>query len=262
MGRINVRAFLRGVASIVAERPAYRLGMDGTGGLCDCIGLVIGGIRRAGGTWTGTHGSNWAARNAMASLRPTDRPGLGEIVYKAREPGAAGYDLPAAYAAHPDQRDYYHAGVVTSTAPLQVTHCTSFAGGGGIKVDNLETVPGAWAHSGRLNDVDYENAVDELGGVVDKPALMWTTASSGRTVNMRSKPSKDGLVMARVPIDTQVQALSSSGDWRHVSYAGKTGWIMAGYLTAVPPFVVEPEETPLSRVLTLLTEAIELLKAL
>jgi hypothetical protein len=205
---ITLIKFLAGLNAIIDSRPIYKRGQDGRNGQCDCIGLIIGAIRRAGGTWTGTHGSNWAARNAVASLRPTDRPGLGEIVYKAREPGAAGYDLPAAYAAHPDQRDYYHVGVVTSTAPLQITHCTSFAGGGGIKVDSLETVPGAWAHSGRLNDVDYENAVDELGGVVDKPALMWTTASSGRTVNMRSKPSKDGLVMARVPIDTEVQVLS------------------------------------------------------
>jgi hypothetical protein len=168
----------------------------------------------------------------MSRLSATDRPVLGEVVYKAREPGAAGYDLPAAYAAHPDQRDYYHAGVVTSTAPLAITHCTG-GSTNGIKVD---TKIGNWKWGGKLKMVDYD---DEADVIIDEPVLMWTTASSGRTVNMRSKPSKDGLVMARVPIDTQVQVLSSSDAWRHVSYAGKTGWIMVSYLTDVPPFVVE-----------------------
>jgi hypothetical protein len=45
---ITVSAFLRGVQSIVDERPVYRLGMDVRDGLCDCIGLVIGSIAGTG----------------------------------------------------------------------------------------------------------------------------------------------------------------------------------------------------------------------
>jgi hypothetical protein len=228
---ISVRAFLAGVASIVDERPKYKLGMDGTGRLCDCIGLVIGGVRRAGGTWVGTHGSNWAARNAMRGLHDLYSMDLGEVVYKAREPGEASWGLPDAYAGHPDRRDYYHAGVVTSIAPLRITHCTSGGGVNGIKVDSKI---GNWAWGGKLKMVDYG---DE--DIVDEPDLMWTTAETGRTVNMRAKPDPKSITVARVPIDTEVEASGQSGDWRRVSYAGKSGWILSNYLTAVPPFVVE-----------------------
>lgn len=234
---INLSAFLSDLKSIVSERPTYRNGGSATDGTCDCIGLIIGAIRRAGGTWSGTHGSNWAARNAMRGLHDLYSMDLGEVVYKAREPGEAGYDLPGAYLADPDVRDYYHAGVITSVAPLQITHCTSGGGANGIKTDSAI---GNWKWGGKLKMVDYED--EDVADEPDDPDLLWTTAPSGRSVNLRSKPSKDGLVMARVPIDTEVHVLSASGDWRHVAYLGKTGWIMASYLTDLPPFTVDDVE--------------------
>ena len=48
---------------------------------------------------------------------------LGEIVYKAREPGEDKYALPARYENSGDLRDYYHVGVVTSVSPLEITKC-------------------------------------------------------------------------------------------------------------------------------------------
>ena len=62
---VTRKAFLRGVSAIQAEGPTYHAGGDGSDGTCDCIGLIIGAIRRAGGRWTGTHGSNYAARFAV-----------------------------------------------------------------------------------------------------------------------------------------------------------------------------------------------------
>ena len=53
---VTLEAFLSGVAKIKSEAPTYRAGGDGSDGTCDCIGLVIGAIRRAGGGWAGTHG--------------------------------------------------------------------------------------------------------------------------------------------------------------------------------------------------------------
>ena len=41
---------------------------DGSDGYCDCIGLIIGAIRRMGLKWTGIHGSNWAARKEVEKL--------------------------------------------------------------------------------------------------------------------------------------------------------------------------------------------------
>lgn len=65
---ITLTAFLRGVQSIIDEHPSYKLGGFGLRGVCDCIGLIIGGVRRAGGEWKGTHGSNYAARNEMQQI--------------------------------------------------------------------------------------------------------------------------------------------------------------------------------------------------
>lgn len=87
---IALLAFLDALDSIVRDNPAYKLGFDGRNGYCDCIGLIIGALRRAGGKWTGTHGSNWAARNAMVSMGRSPRLELGAIMYKAWEPGAPG----------------------------------------------------------------------------------------------------------------------------------------------------------------------------
>ena len=61
---VTLEAFLSGVAKIKSEAPTYREGGDGSDGPRDCIELVIGAIRRAGGGWAGTHGSNYAARFA------------------------------------------------------------------------------------------------------------------------------------------------------------------------------------------------------
>lgn len=53
---ISKDKFLEKVQEITASKPTYKLGHDGSDGTCDCIGLIIGAIRRAGGSWTGTHG--------------------------------------------------------------------------------------------------------------------------------------------------------------------------------------------------------------
>lgn len=146
-----LEAFIAQVEAIAQASPVYRLGGDGSDGTCDCIGLVIGAIRQAGGAWMGTHGSNYAARYEMRELLPVTDAGelcLGDVVYKARTPGQAGYALPERYKNDPDQRDYYHVGVVTATSPLEITHCT----GPGIVRD---TKLGKWVYRGRLKKVDY-----------------------------------------------------------------------------------------------------------
>lgn len=55
---MTIDEFLTNVRRIQAADPRYRLGRDGSDGYCDCIGLVIGAIRRSGGQWRGIHGTN------------------------------------------------------------------------------------------------------------------------------------------------------------------------------------------------------------
>ncbi len=222
---IELTAFLTGIRAIRELDPIYRLGGSGVDGTCDCIGLIIGAIRRAGGSWTGTHGSNYAARSEMTGLRRiTSASGLsvGEAVYKARTPEDAGYDLPSKYQASGDLLDYYHVGVVMAVAPLEIWHCTTDSGSGGIKVD---TRLGAWAWAGRLKKIDYDGS-----GVEEMTQKATVTAPSGSTVNLRSTPDTSEPYLARVPLGTVVDVLELGSEWCAVIALGKRGYMMRRFL--------------------------------
>lgn len=220
---ISKNKFLEKVQEIATSKPTYKLGHDGSDGTCDCIGLIIGAIRRAGGSWTGTHGSNYAARNEMRELIPVTDAGelnVGDVVYKAYAHGQAGYGLPSTYAKDPDRNDYYHVGVVTATSPLEITHCT----GPGIVRD---TKLGKWSYRGRLSKVDYEGASQE----VDTMAQMATVvADSGDDVKMRSTPSQTDGLYWKVPVGDKVQVAYVEGEWAKVRHQGRTGYMMVEYL--------------------------------
>ena len=217
---VHMEAWLSKVDEIAAERPSYKLGHDGSDGTCDCIGLIIGAIRRAGGKWTGTHGSNWTARTAMDELHAEADPGdlqVGQAVYKAAEPGQSGYNLPNRYKGDADTRDYYHVGVVRSVSPLEIVHCT----GPGIVRDNKL---GKWNYAGWLRMVSREN--DEGEATVMHTAVV--IAESGSTVNLRKTPH--GALEDRVPVGSTAQVLDTMDGWARVTVDGKTGWMDKRYL--------------------------------
>lgn len=235
---MNVQSFLKKVAEIATASPVYRLGGDGSDGTCDCIGLIIGAIRRAGGSWTGIHGSNYAARYEMRELLPVMDAGElnpGDVVYKARTPGQAGYALPERYKNDPDKRDYYHVGVVTATSPLEITHCT----GPGIVRD---TKLGKWVYRGRLKKVDYDGT--EVMETMAQTATV--VAESGSTVKMRSKPSTSDGLYWEVPVGATVQVAENTGGWAKVRYGDRTGYMMTDFLALdaqEPPEVGGTAET-------------------
>ena len=233
-----LEAFIAQVEAIAQASPVYRPGGDGSDGTCDCIGLVIGAIRQAGGAWMGTHGSNYAARYEMRELLPVTDAGelcLGDVVYKARTPGQAGYALPERYKNDPDQRDYYHVGVVTATSPLEITHCT----GPGIVRD---TKLGKWVYRGRLKKVDYDGT--EVVETMVQTAKV--TAASGSAVKMRSKPSASDRLYWEVPVGAEVQVAEVTGSWAKVRYGDRTGYMMTDFLALdaqEPPEVGGTAET-------------------
>lgn len=219
---ITRERFLEKVEEIAQSNPSYKEGRDGSDGTCDCIGLIIGAIRRAGGAWNGIHGSNYAARYEMRELLPVMDAGelnLGEVVYKARMPGQTGYDLPERYGADPDNRDYYHIGVVTAVEPLEITHCT----GPGIVRD---TKLGKWTYRGRLKKVDYDGT--EVVETMVQTATV--VADSGDDVKMRSTPSKTDGLYWKVPVGDKVQVAYVEGEWAKVRHQGRTGYMMVEYL--------------------------------
>lgn len=220
MATIPLSTYFKNLDAIAAEAPSYKLGGDGTDGECDCIGLIIGAIRRSGGSWEGIHGSNYAARNEMAYLLPvTDAADLnvGEVVYKAAMPGQSNYALPSRYAKDPDQRDYYHVGVVRSVSPLKIVHCTSPVG---ATADNKL---GKWTHRGWLNKIAQEGDTP-----MNDAQTATVVAETGSTVNLRKAPH--GALVDRVPVGATVTVTAQQDGWSRISYGGKDGWMMSQYL--------------------------------
>lgn len=233
---ITRERFLEKVEEIAATDIVYQEGKDGSNGACDCIGLIIGAIRRAGGSWTGIHGSNYSARYEMRELLPVMDAGelnLGDAVYKARMPGEVGYALPERYKNDPDQRDYYHVGVVTAVEPLEITHCT----GPGIVRD---TKLGRWTYRGRLEKVDYDGT--EVVETMVQTATV--VADSGDDVKMRSTPSQTDGLYWKVPVGDKVQVAYVEGEWAKVRYGDRTGYMMAKFLVMDAPTQGATQTTP------------------
>lgn len=227
MAQITVGQFLNGIEMNVARVHKYRLGGDGSDGECDCIGLLIGALKLMGLKWPWTHGSNYAARNQINDLHYVSsanqlEPGM--VVFKAREPGEPGYSLPDKYKHDPDQKDYYHVGVVTQVNPLRITHCTSVAGG--IKVD---TSLGQWHYAGYLKQVNYSGGDQP----VDPLYQATVVADSGKTVRMRRTPAANGAIVKNIPIGSVVDVLDELDEWAKVSYDGLDGYMMRKFLSKV-----------------------------
>jgi len=205
---MTTQDFIHAVEAIAAQRPSYREGGDGSDGTCDCIGLIIGAMQRCGVDWTGLHGSNWAARNAVSDLHNANEYSIGDLAFKTRLPLDPDYDLPKRYANDADQTDYYHVGVVTSVDPLRITHCTT----PGIQVDVSSY---NWDCFGTLS---------ALAKTVKKVVM----AVSGSTVNLRRAPG--GALLARIPVGTEVTVEAERGDWSRLRCDGRTGWMLTKYL--------------------------------
>ena len=232
-----VRKFLAMVAKIKSLNPKYRQPGDGSDGTCDCIGLIIGAIRRMGLKWTGIHGSNWAARKEFVELKKITSASqleLGDVVLKAVEQGEKGWDLPSRYRKggqyyNGDLRDYYHAGVVTSINPFNITHMSTRM--------TVDTKLGRWNYGGKLRIL--VNASKD--GVTPTPspdtpttgARAVITAPTGSTVNFRKSPSLKGALIKRVPIGTTVEIVSPGEEWASIKYNNQTGYMMAKFLDII-----------------------------
>lgn len=232
-----VSKLLAMVAKIKALNPTYRQPGDGSDGTCDCIGLVIGAIRRMGLKWTGIHGTNWAARKEFVALKKiTDasRLEVGDVVLKAVEPGDKKWNLPSRYRNggkyyNGDNRDYYHAGVVTKINPLNITHMSSKM--------TVDTKLGKWNYGGKLRIlVNAANGATAPAPAKDTPtsgAVAVVTALTGGTVNFRKAPSKKGSLIKRIPLGTTVEIISPGEEWASIKYGNTTGYMMAEFLDIV-----------------------------
>ena len=230
---VSVKVFLAEVETIAAEEPAYQKGHDGHDGLCDCIGLIIGAIRRAGGEWRGLHGSNYAARSEMQELLPIGSAGElapGEVVYKAYEPNQGGYNLSKRYNKSRDRRDYYHIGVVVSTNPLMIRHMTA-------PKPRMDTKLGKWGYHGRLKKVDYKS---EGGQILDR--IIIQGGDTAYPIKMRAAASDKADVIDKIPQGSEAVLLSTGGVFSQIAWGGQSGYVMTKFITRADGAGVDPAE--------------------
>lgn len=221
--------FLKWVAANTLRVREYRSGGDGSGGGCDCVGLVIGAWRLAGKAWPWTHGSNYAARHRTRHLAAGMALKPGDLVYKARPPGSAGYSLPDTYRDDPDRNDYYHIGIVTAVDPLTITHCTSVPGG--IKEDHGR---GEWKYSGQLDLLEDEEII---------MSTKFVYAATGKTVNMRAGAKLTAGLIRAVPIGSTAEVLgTTSTGWSAIEYNGQRGYMLSRFLVDEMPAEEDPQK--------------------
>ena len=219
---VSVKVFLAEVETIAAEEPAYQKGHDGHDGLCDCIGLIVGAIRRAGGEWRGLHGSNYAARSEMTELLPIGSAGElrpGEVVYKAYEPNQGGYNLSKRYNKSRDKRDYYHIGVVVSVKPLMIRHMTA-------PKPRIDTKLGKWGYHGKLKKIDYSS---EGGQILERVIIRG--GNMGEPIHMRKGASTKTQIVIDIPQGSEAVLLGNNGDWCQIAYAGQSGYVMTKFVS-------------------------------
>lgn len=249
-----IQKFLAAVAKIKSLNPAYKQPGDGSNGVCDCIGLIIGAIRRMGLKWSGIHGSNYGARYqtvGLSYIQSVSQLELGDVVYKGCDKDGVvkkacnkgsfrrKWDLPDRYKPghqyyNGDLNDYYHAGVVTSVSPLNITHMTSPK----MKVDtNLD---GGWNYHGKAKPI-----VDAAGGVTPTPTPTPTpepgagvqavvVSDNGQPVKMREYPSDNCSTWDKLPVGTVVTLVEPGEKWAKINGGKRKGWyMMAKFLDVV-----------------------------
>lgn len=255
-----LQQFIDNVMQIKREKPTYRQPGDASDGTCDCIGLIIGALKRMGIAWNGIHGTNYTARQAAVNLKKitsASQLSVGDGVLKAYEKGDKKWTLdkyPRYLSGgkyyNGDLKDYYHVGVVTSVNPLGITHMTS-------PTVCTDTKLGKWGYVFQIkplaNKGAYEQAqpateqathtpqpTAEVSG--DSEGIFQTpphethyypnqktavvTAPSGKTVKMRKKPSTSCSVYDDVKIGSTVQVEETGAEWCKISYGKRKNWYM------------------------------------
>ena len=254
-----VDKFLSMVEKIKSLNPAYKQPGDGSNGTCDCIGLIIGAIRRMGLKWTGIHGSNYAARYQTYNLEYIEEISVlnkGDVVYKAADENGVvklacnagtkkhAWALPDRYKKgnayyDGDLKDYYHAGVVTKVNPLNITHMTSPR----MKVDT--NLSGGWNYHGQPGPVvkAAEKDADSIPAtplpmpsepVPSEGSKAIVVADNGKPVKLRQYPSTSCKTWDQVKCGTEVTIIEPGEEWAKINCGKRKGWyMMAKYLDVV-----------------------------
>ena len=230
--------FLNKCQEVVDAKPTYKNGASDLTS-CDCIGMVKYGLRQNGVSFS-TSGTNYSFRHHVDNIRSIGSANdlcVGDVVFKAYEPGQAGWNLPAKYQQggseyNGDLNDYYHIGAVKSVNPLQIIHMTS-------PTAKTDTKIGNWAYVASLKSEYISDAPSpeppgpEPTPPTPEPGQQATVyAENGKPVKMRAKPSTNCGLYDELTVGTLVDVVTIRSDgWTQVNYGVRKGWyIMSKFL--------------------------------
>lgn len=247
MGKIKAETLIREFQTMHAEHWSYVWG-KAEKGTVDCSGAFVYAYRKHG--LSIAHGSNAIARHYIAGkMLPVSKAEPGMAAFKFKEPGEGGWDLPDKYDRDPDQRDYYHIGLIDEDGAHVLNAQSEQAG-------FTRTDLSRWNAVAYLEGVDYAADDDQQEEHEMKKAIV--TAQNGSTVNVRSAPSiTAGKIIDRLPIGTMVDVLEDLGEWIHIRYVEKSGYMMSNFLE----YASAPDETAVPDDLSVISEQLQDLEA-
>lgn len=230
----TVQKYVEKCNAVYEAKPVYELGCSDLK-KCDCIGMDKYSFRENGVKFS-TTGTNWSMRNQVENVRVlTSAKDLkvGDVVFKAKEPGEVGYALPAKYKQggsgyNGDLRDYYHIGTVRSVDPLQIIHMTS-------PTAKMDTKIGNWGFAANWKKEYISDEPVKEPQPLPSTLLATVVSANGKSVKMREKPSKTCNLYWDVPVGAVVavkeQNVKVDGTiWWKIRYGGLTGYMMSEFL--------------------------------
>jgi len=236
---------------VYEAQPAY---VKGASDLteCDCIGMDKYAFRKCDVPFS-TTGTNYSYRNQIDNARAISSASdlhVGDVVFKAYEPGESGYDLPAKYQPggsgyNGDLRDYCHIGTVKSVSPLQIIHMTSPSAKQDTKIGKWRFA-GNWKPQYISDDPGPEPTPPgpEPEPPTPEPDKAVVYADNGQPVKMRAKPSSNCKLYWKVPCGTILDVLDWGDTWSNVrgqtEDGYQTGYMMRKFLKPVD----QPDPVP------------------
>lgn len=87
-----------------------------------------------------------------------------------------------------------------------------------------------WTHAGKVKNIRYDTIGDVAQGGSTMETLATVMTERG-TLNLRTQPSMESLVLAKIPQGETIRVLDRGDDlWWKVSYNGVAGYAMRQYI--------------------------------
>ena len=112
---------------------------------------------------------------------------------------------------------------------MEIWHCTSRSGKGGIYID---TSLGKWRYATLASAVDYGRYDDitlEKGEIPMQQATV--RSENGKGANLRAKRDTGAALLDRIPEGSNVTITASEGAWSAVTWNGRKGYVMTKFLS-------------------------------